>query len=171
MGWFSSLFGKAKKAPALEPEPERAKSSQPTKSQARLEKSEARHTSNDSRVSTWVNWNTCGWIEVAGIQFRRKDALWAYKKAKEGDTFELERDPSNAHDANAIEVRFRGRHVGFIDRDLAALAATNFPSDMPIRAEFISGWHGESGYVRLTIQPLMPNAKSRKKNGWEIVTR
>ncbi|WP_177177930.1 HIRAN domain-containing protein [Citreimonas salinaria] len=122
-------------------------------------------------MSGWVNWNICGWVEVAGIQFRRDDALWAFRKAKEGDGFELKRDHQNPHDPNAIEVWFKGRHVGFIDRDIAALAATNFPSDMPLKAEYISGWSGGNGFVRLTIQPLMPNSKSRKDNGWDIAKR
>lgn len=44
-----------------------------------------------------------------------------------GDAVQLVHDPSNAYDANAIEVRWKGRWIGFIPRHLAALLVAEVP--------------------------------------------
>jgi len=178
MGWLSNLFGgKTKKSSQEVGSKRRAvvaegpKPKTPVGTPPRSGAGNARQSADDPRVSGWVNWNICGWVDVVGVQFYREDAVWAFRSAKEGDTFELVREPTNPHDTNAIKVLYRGRHVGFIDRDLAAYAAESFPQEMPVKAGYVNGWRGDADFVRLTIQPLMPNVKSRKQNGWEIVKR
>jgi hypothetical protein len=44
-----------------------------------------------------------------------------------GDAVQLVHVTDNEHDANAIEVRWRGQWIGFIPRDLAALLVTEVP--------------------------------------------
>lgn len=126
---------------------------------------------DDPRVSKWVGWNFHGRVEVVGIQFRREDALKAFTRTPEGSEVELVRDPNNDHDPNAIEVWFGNHHVGYMPKGTAKEAAKRFPLDMPIRARYVDGWMGDTGYIRLTIQPLMPDAKSRKEHGWSIPGR
>ena len=55
---------------------------------------------------------------VAGVSYRQE----AVSRCHEGQTVRLVRDPSNAHDENAIEVH-TNEQIGFIPRDLAETLA------------------------------------------------
>lgn len=110
-------------------------------------------------------------MDVAGIQHHKEAATKAYNSLRPGDVVELVRSPENPHDPNAIEVRYRGELIGYLDRDLAALAAERVSKETPIRAEYVSGHIGKSGFVRITILPLVPDNASRKRNGWQVVSR
>ncbi len=116
----------------------------------------------------WVHWPFHGRIDVAGVQHHRDDALRAFAFTSSNDYVELIRDPDNENDRNAIQVWLSGLCVGFVDRHTASAAAKLLPKQMPICARYVDGWHGETGYIRLTVQPLMPDAKTRLSNGWVI---
>lgn len=131
----------------------------------------ARASAPSLGVDGWVGWNFCGQVDVAGIQHRRDAATKAFHTLKPGDLLELVRTPDNPHDTNSIEVRVNGIMVGFIDKDLAALVSELIPKDTPIRAEYASGHIGKTGFVRITILPLMPDVASRKRNGWQVVAK
>jgi hypothetical protein len=125
----------------------------------------------DPRVEKWVGWNFCGHVEVAGVQHHKDAATEAYRMYRLDSDVSLIRDPGNQHDPNAIQVVFGEKLVGFIDRETAALAAKLLSPDMPIRAKYKKGWLGKSGFLELHIQPLMPDSKSRKANGWVAAPR
>lgn len=125
----------------------------------------------DPRVEKWVGWNFCARIQVAGIQFKKQNALYAYKKYGVDSDVSLVRDPLNEYDKNAIEVLFGDKSVGFIDREVATMAAKYLSDDMPIRAKYKKGWLSKKGFLELHIQPLMPDATSRKTHGWTATPR
>lgn len=60
---------------------------------------------------------------LAGAQFRPKYAQETVKSLVPSDRVELEREPHNQYDKNAIQVVAHGEHIGYIQRDLAALIA------------------------------------------------
>jgi hypothetical protein len=119
----------------------------------------------------WVGWNFCGWLDIVGIEHHKADAAIAYRCAREDDYVELRRAPENQYDTNAIEVWFGPYFVGFIDRHTAATVSKVLPNDMPICGLFKNGWQGETGFIRLTILPLMPDVKTRKMNGWHVARK
>lgn len=60
---------------------------------------------------------------LAGAQFRPESARATTQELSVSDVLELEREPHNQYDANAIQVIAYGEHIGYIQRDLAALIA------------------------------------------------
>ena len=61
---------------------------------------------------------------LAGANFRPAEAKQAIKEAEIGDTVELEADPENPYDPNAVKVILEGEFVGFVPKtDNAPLAA------------------------------------------------
>ena len=68
-------------------------------------------------------------VAVAGAQ-HRAEAL-ATARAEPGAPLELRRDPSNAHDPNAIEVLAGGVVIGFVPRDLATALAMELDAGLP----------------------------------------
>ena len=58
---------------------------------------------------------------LAGFRYHAAAEVW--HELRVGDTLQLEREPHNPHDANAIAVTWRGRKLGYVPRrDNAALA-------------------------------------------------
>lgn len=61
---------------------------------------------------------------LTGVSFRPTTAKMIVAQLAVGDTLDLERDPNNPYDANAIAVYAEGEHLGFIPKehnvDLAA---------------------------------------------------
>ncbi len=55
--------------------------------------------------------------KVMGVTFEGRQDLVAGLSA--GDALELERQPANPHDANAIAVRFGTLHIGYLRREIA----------------------------------------------------
>ena len=49
----------------------------------------------------------------------------------------LVREPSNAHDANAIKCLVDGKHIGYITREDAAILAPNLDSRAPYSVQFL----------------------------------
>ena len=58
---------------------------------------------------------------LAGFRYYAAAEVW--QELRVGDALELARESDNAHDANAIAVRWRGRKLGYLPkRENAALA-------------------------------------------------
>jgi hypothetical protein len=58
---------------------------------------------------------------LAGFRYHAAAEVW--QELRLGDRLELEREPDNPYDANAISVSWRGRKLGYVPRrDNAALA-------------------------------------------------
>lgn len=61
---------------------------------------------------------------LAGANFRPADAREVCKSLSIGDTLELEADPANPYDSNAVRVIASGEFIGFIPKtDNTAVAA------------------------------------------------
>lgn len=55
---------------------------------------------------------------IAGVSYR-PGAADRLAELDDGDVLELEREPDNPHDENAVKVMHDGFHVGYVPRDLA----------------------------------------------------
>jgi hypothetical protein len=51
---------------------------------------------------------------LAGFRYHAAGEVW--HELRIGDRLELEREPENAHDANAVKVLWRGRILGYVPR-------------------------------------------------------
>ncbi|MBB5723132.1 hypothetical protein FHS72_002769 [Loktanella ponticola] len=123
--------------------------------------------SNDFAAEKWVGWNVCGYTRVVGVTSYRTHAERTALQCKKDVVLTLRRDPTNAHDSNAIEVLHGRNLVGYIARETALALNEKFEADMPIRALFKDGYVGESGAISIDILPQMPSAPERKANGWQ----
>lgn len=181
MSWFANFFGKKTEKPDEKPkhveqqEPAIAVKAfyRPKKDKVTEKKgfSEARAAKPSLGITGWVGWNFCAQMDVQGVQHHRAAATSAFHNLKQGDVVELIRTSSNPHDKNAIEIRWKGSLIGYIEKSVAALAAERISPDTPIQAEYSSGHLSKSGFLRITIQPLVPDVASRKRNGWHMASR
>lgn len=100
-------------------------------------------------------------LSVAGIEHRRDDAL---RFAADYDqTLVLEREPDNAHDANAIRIigvtRGTRRFIGYVPKDVAEqIVGSGLAEAVQPRLERI--WRTNNGFVDITFQIVGP--KDRK---------
>jgi HIRAN domain-containing protein len=51
---------------------------------------------------------------LAGFRYHAAAEVW--QELRIGDRLELEREPDNPHDANAVAVTWRGRKLGYVPR-------------------------------------------------------
>jgi len=69
---------------------------------------------------------------LAGFRYHAAAALWG--ELRVGDRLELEREPGNPHDPNAVAVRWRGRKLGYVPRQENAALAWGLDRGTPLRA-------------------------------------
>ena len=69
---------------------------------------------------------------LAGFRYHAGAELW--RELRVGDPLELEREPGNPHDANAVVVRWRGRKLGYVPRSENAALAWGLDRGTPLRA-------------------------------------
>jgi hypothetical protein len=118
---------------------------------------------------------------VVGVQFR-KDAAEAYataveKAEKAGLQYgvQLEAQPNNPHDRNAIAVygvcevkglfskSLKEWHIGYLSRDLAEeLTADLVSKGVPISAELYSIYRGLDGFLDFKVIVLAPRGHGHK---------
>lgn len=102
-----------------------------------------------------------GRLSVAGIEYRRDDAIRFAKSADQA--LALEREPNNMHDANAIKVIgiSHGKHyfIGYVPKEIAEqiVCSGHLMDAVQPRLERI--WHTDSGYVNITFQIIGPKDK------------
>lgn len=123
----------------------------------------------DADDAAWgADWRMVGGLpaELVGEQ-HRKAACLSFAEGRRCRV-EVEREPTNPHDANAIRVigswidgqgAARREVLGYLGRDMAARLAETRPADMPFRAQpyraFVRG-----DFVDLQIRLLEPSAAS-----------
>jgi hypothetical protein len=91
------------------------------KSAARAEKEKAREQARNERLRNRPLASAN--FMVAGVLYEGRGAI-VDRLASAGDDVRLVRDPANAHDANAIQVRLTtGEHIGFAPREDASRLA------------------------------------------------
>jgi hypothetical protein len=69
---------------------------------------------------------------LAGFRYHAGAGLW--RELRVGDRLELEREPDNPHDANAVAVRWRGHKLGYVPRHENAALAWGLERGTPLRA-------------------------------------
>jgi hypothetical protein len=69
---------------------------------------------------------------LAGFRYHAGAELW--RELRVGDPLELEREPGNPHDANAVVVRWRGRKLGYVPRSENAALAWGLDRGTRLRA-------------------------------------
>jgi len=69
---------------------------------------------------------------LAGFRYHAAAELW--RELRVGDRLELEREPANPHDANAVSVVWRGRKLGYVPRRENAGLAWGLDRGTPLRA-------------------------------------
>jgi hypothetical protein len=118
---------------------------------------------------------------VVGIQYRKADAVAFARAAQRAGQrrliygVELERQPDNPHDSNAIAVfglaerkRFFGRtvdrwQIGYLERDLAAEIVHDLVSKgIPMAAELYSIYEGTDDFLDFKVIVLAPPGHSMK---------
>lgn len=100
-------------------------------------------------------------VEVAGVGFRRNDAI-SFAISDDG-WLEFAPEPTNQHDENAIQVvgctdGFFGtkrRVIGYVPSDVA-LQIANSGLLGAIRPRLLKTYVGDSGFVEVTFQVLVP---------------
>lgn len=115
-------------------------------------------------------------LSVAGTQHRLRDALNVIQAAQSAvrtngtpPVLQLEREPGNAVDRNAVGVIAalnggRRIQIGYLPAANAKLLAAQFLPDMPIMAELREfGWKTDGTAVSICINVLGPKAADRKK--------
>ncbi len=112
---------------------------------------------------------TFGECEVAGIKYRREYAR-AFAAGRD-PTLELEREPENPHDKNAIRIMGRRktffgskRHfIGYVPSGVAALIVEGnyFGTVVP---RLLKTYVGDSGYVEIVFRILGPKGQRLRFN-------
>lgn len=87
---------------------------------------------------------------IAGVQFRPKAIKEAIRLLAPGDQLELERDPENAFDPNAIKIMADGQFLGFVQKQVAAYLAPELDTGAAHTCEVKSN---ENGLPVCIIQP------------------
>jgi hypothetical protein len=120
--------------------------------------------------------------KVVGVHHRKRDARAFVEAVRRAESkgliygLQLEHQPNNPHDRNAIavfgvaEVRgwfrrgMREWHVGFLDRDLAAeLHRDLISKGLPIGAELYAIYVGDEGFIDINLIVLAPPGHGHKK--------
>lgn len=112
-------------------------------------------------------------LEVAGLSYREDNALRFLRGTEQA--LELEPEPSNKHDPNAIRVIGHHRsaredhraHIGYLPREVArVLAKHDLISAVWPRLEYAKLKH--EGYARLVMQIVGPKGRYREVFGREL---
>lgn len=94
--------------------------------------------------------------KLVGTSYRGADAKLLVAQLAKGDTVELELEPDNEYDSNAIKVMIGDCHVGYIDRDVAAYLAPYLEEDdITVTAtvvDFLPNPNGKVTYPLLDIE-------------------
>lgn len=69
---------------------------------------------------------------LAGFRYHAAAGQW--NALRVGDRLELEREPDNPHDANAVVVLWRGHKLGYVPRRENAALAWGLERGAPLRA-------------------------------------
>ena len=69
---------------------------------------------------------------LAGFHHHAGAGVW--RELRVGDALELAREPDNAHDPNAVAVRWRGHKLGYVPRRENAALAWGLDRGTPLHA-------------------------------------
>ncbi len=89
------------------------------------------------------------YTKVVGVSFEGRQSIAG--GLAEGDRVELVRDPGNAHDPNAIAVRFGALQIGFLRKEIARRLAPKFDSGERYDAQVASRTGGGEKHVGINL--------------------
>ena len=106
-------------------------------------------------------------LEIAGLSFRKADAISFVKAGKKW--LELEREIKNKHDKNAIKVigcskglfTIKRRFIGYVPKDVSKLVVENGFWGQ-IKPRLLKTYTGSGGYVEILFQLLGPTGKKHQ---------
>ncbi len=87
---------------------------------------------------------------LAGYRHAEAAALWPLLAP--GDELELQREPDNAHDGNAVRVAWRGRKLGYVPRTENAALAWAMDRGESVRARISRLQQHRNGRRRLEFE-------------------
>jgi len=104
-------------------------------------------------------------MEVAGISFRRKQAINAFS-GKQVIIISLEKEPSNKHDKNAIKIivtkkglfRSKKLHIGYVPREVAEVIS-KIEVTGKLLPRLTNAWVGDEGGVSVRFDILGPKSE------------
>ena len=76
-------------------------------------------------------------VPLRGVQFH---GIWFVDECVAGQRLELEREPTNGVDRNAIKVLHEGRHLGYLGREDAAMLAPRLDAGEHFEVELVAIW-------------------------------
>jgi hypothetical protein len=128
----------------------------------------------------WVQASSA--VSVAGVSFRLVDALAFAKDVKKSEAaklhygLEVEREPSNPHDSNAIKVygvarvpslfgqKTTRRHIGYVPSEEAELLCIHvLANGQKIAAELYRVYLSDENFVDIKMIALAPKGYSHKR--------
>lgn len=87
-----------------------------------------------------------------GASFRPKEAKDIIRSLEIGDEIQLEREPDNAYDENAIKTLFNGTHIGYVEKDVAVEIAPLLDEDYPAKATVLSFLSDLKPHLEITVE-------------------
>jgi len=90
---------------------------------------------------------------LAGYRHAEAAAVWPLLAP--GDELELQREPGNPHDANAVRVAWRGRKLGYVPRSENAALAWAMDRGEGVRARISRLQQHRNGRRRLEFEVSM----------------
>ena len=90
---------------------------------------------------------------LAGYRHAEAAAVWPLLAL--GDELELQREPGNPHDANAVRVAWRGRKLGYVPRSENAALAWAMDRGEGVRARISRLQQHRNGRRRLEFEVSM----------------
>lgn len=104
-------------------------------------------------------------LEIAGVDLRKEDAA-AFATAKDA-WLELDPDPGNKHDRNAIKVigcnkgffGIKRRFIGYVPKEVSRVIVEGTYLDQ-IRPRLLRTYVGDRGFVEILFQILGPKEKN-----------
>lgn len=90
---------------------------------------------------------------LAGSRYYSCEKVWRYLEA--GSPLELVRDPRNPHDPLAIEVRWRGRMLGYLPRLENGTASLLMDQDVGLAGRITRLKEYENGWKLLELDVLL----------------
>ena len=106
-------------------------------------------------------------LSPAGLSFRKDDAI-SFVRSSDG-WLELEHEPSNNHDKNAIKVIgcnkglfwTKRRFVGYLPKEVSKNIIDNGFLAL-VRARLIKTYVGNDGYIEIIFQLLGPEGRKKE---------
>jgi hypothetical protein len=98
---------------------------------------------------------------LAGFVYYDGRAVWS--EMKKGDRLTLVREPSNAHDANAIRIEWQGRMLGYVPRRDNADLARQLDRGARVEARVTELTRAANGRHRLSYEIYVPFTQSQER--------